>query len=221
MYHWLPFPKISRRAQRGLYWACACVADVSGFLMGYPSFKTGLGIAAILLSAMIFGAYAFTPYIKIGKKIYALTVDDSRSDPDDQPPAQTADRNFYPAPNSYSGLLTPTKMWWVFIGLALMATTGVYEFAVGKGHGWAVVVGAGLVVFCAAGAGYGDGSWGYRIARGQVCSVWRRFCCYRRELRTGLSDRVLHGPCLAVATRAIRGISSPPAAQAIALITAA
>ena len=36
----LSFFNISRRSQRRLYWASACLAAVAGFLIGYPNIKT-------------------------------------------------------------------------------------------------------------------------------------------------------------------------------------
>ena len=74
---------ISRSSQRRIYWASASLAAVSGFLMVYPNWQKGLGIAGILLGAMTMAAYAATPYIKIRGKIYALTVADSQPDPED------------------------------------------------------------------------------------------------------------------------------------------
>jgi hypothetical protein len=176
----LSFFDISRGSQRRIYWASACLAAVSGFLIGYPNWQKGLGITGILLGAMIMAAYAATPYIKIGGKIYALTVADSRPDPEDidtpagdhpgtdgAPHAHSGDPEFDPAPDSYSGMLTAAKMWWMLVVLAVIAAGNVYFFAVGRGGGWVAAAAAAFVALLAVGAGYGDASWGYPIARGQ------------------------------------------------------
>ena len=124
----LDFLHISRRSQRRIYWASACLAAVSGFLIVYPNWKTGLAIAGILSAAMTMAAYAATPYIKIGGKTYALTVNDRQPDPEDSSTAQTADPQFDPAPDSYSGMLTPATMWWLLVVLAVIAAANMYAF---------------------------------------------------------------------------------------------
>jgi hypothetical protein len=163
----LDFLHISRSSQRRIYWASACLAAVCGFLMVYPNWKTGLAIAGILFAAMIMAAYAATPYIKIGGKIYALTVRDRQPDPEDSSTAQTADPQFDPAPDSYSGMLTPATMWWLLVVLAVIAAANMYAFLFSDGDAAPAAVSATFLAVLAVGAGYGDASWGYRIARGQ------------------------------------------------------
>jgi hypothetical protein len=189
----LDFFGISRSTQRRIYWASACLAAVSGFLMVYPNWKTGLGIAALLLSAMTVMAYVSTPYLKIGGKIYALTVADSRPDPEDThtpaaghpgtdgaPTADSADPAFDPAPDSYSGMLTATTMWWLLVGLSVIAAVNTYAFLFSDGKAGAAAASAALLVFLAAGTGYGDASWDYPIAR-------------RQHLQLGLASLITAG----------------------------
>ena len=110
------YVKYSRSLQRRVYWSCAGLGAVAAFLAFYPDSKKGLGLALFFLGVMAVAAWAYTPYIKIGGKVYALTVQDSQRDSDENSdqPASTApatpERD--PAPDAYSGLLTATKMWW-------------------------------------------------------------------------------------------------------------
>ena len=173
----LSFFDISRGSQRRIYWASACLAAVSGFLIGYPNWQKGLGITGILLGAMIMAAYAATPYIKIGGKIYALTVSDRQPDPQDaltaasepdgRPDARKADPHVDPAPDSYSGMLTATTMWWLLVVLAVIAAANAYAFLFSDGKAAVAALGTGFVALLAVGTGYADASWDYPIARGQ------------------------------------------------------
>jgi hypothetical protein len=60
--------RLAQSAQRRIYWVCACLA-AGGALFG------GMTVAA----------YVTSSYIKIGGKIYALTVADGQPDPEDTP----------------------------------------------------------------------------------------------------------------------------------------
>lgn len=155
----LSFLKISRSTQRRIYWGCACGGALSGFLMGYPNWKSGIWIGLGFLGAMTLAAWAYTPYVKIGGRIYALTVDNSQPDPDvaltarddrldpnGALTARTTDRESDPAPDSYGGMLTRTAMWWLLVVIAVIAAGNAFGFAVGKGGGWAAAVAAGFLV---------------------------------------------------------------------------
>jgi len=161
------FFKHSRGSQRRTYWSCTCAAAIFGFLAVYPDLQKGLWMALFSLGAMIVIAYAYTPYIKLGGKIYALTVHDSRPDPDEAAAETTTGQQHDPAPDAYSGLLTAPKMWWVLVPLMLISAGNTYAFAIGEGEGWVAAIGITFLVFLAIATGYGDASWGYSIARGQ------------------------------------------------------
>jgi hypothetical protein len=176
----LSFFNISRSSQRRIYWASACLAAVAGFLIGYPNIKNAIGLAATLFAAMTVMAYVSTPYIKIDGKISALSVSDRQPDPDQsstapdtQPPrdgaprAKTTESQADRAPDSYSGFLTPATMWWLLVGLAAIAAGNTYAYLFSDGKAAPAAVSATLVALLAVAGGYGDGSWRYRIARGQ------------------------------------------------------
>jgi hypothetical protein len=163
--------KHSRRSQRRIYWCCACVGAVAACLAFYPDWKKGLGMALFFLGVMTVAAYAYTPYIKIGGKICALTVQDSRPDTDDRSvktharPAAGSEQD--PAPDAYSGIISAAKMWWLLIPLLVISSGNLFAFATGKGEAWVALIGIAFLVFLAVATGYGDASWGYGIARGQ------------------------------------------------------
>lgn len=161
----------SRSSQRRIYWSCGCVGAVATGLAFYPDWEKGLGMAGFFLGAMTVAAYAYTPYIKIGGKIYALTVQDSQPDAHDRSVKTHASASMEaehdPAPDAYSGLLSATKMWWVLIPVLVISSGNLYAFATGEGEAWVALIGIAFLVFLAVATGYGDASWGYGIARGQ------------------------------------------------------
>lgn len=165
---------LTRSTQRRIYWACAGMAAASGFLMAYPNWATGLGVAALFFAAMTAIAYATTPYLKIGGRIVALTAADSRPDPA-QPPAA----------DSYSGLLTAATLWWLLVVLALIAAADIYFAATGRGGGWIPAVAAAFLALLAVGAGYADASGNHPIAR-------------RQRLQFGVASLVTAGAFAAV-----------------------
>ncbi|OSC31474.1 hypothetical protein B8W67_16130 [Mycolicibacillus koreensis] len=122
----------------------------------------------MFVATFAFIAYAHTPYIKLGGKVYSLSVQDSVPDSDVAAEELAAkDPDYDPAPNSYSGIITETKVWWLMIGVAAIASINIYAFLTGDGEAWVAVGAAGFLAFLAVGAGLGDASWGYPIARGQ------------------------------------------------------
>lgn len=165
----LSFLNISRSAQRRIYWTCACVAGGCGTLSTYPTWDNAAALGIFLAAAMAAMAYVSTPYIKIGGKIYALTISAQRPDPDSAPDAEnvSAAQEADSTPDSYSGLLTAATMWWMLVVIAVVAAGNVYGFAAGKGEAWVAVTAATFLALLAVGTGYGDASWHYPIARRQ------------------------------------------------------
>jgi hypothetical protein len=164
------YVKYSRSLQRRIYWSCACLGAAAAFLAFYPASQKGLGMALFFLGVMTAAAYAYTPYIKVGGKVYALTAQDSRPDPDEDSDetsaTATAAPEHDPAPDAYSGLISATKMWWLLVPLLVISTGNVYAFASGRGEWWVAAIGMAFLVFLAVAMGYGDASWNYGIARG-------------------------------------------------------
>jgi hypothetical protein len=163
----LSFFKISLSSQRRIYWSCALFGAVSGFLMFLPNWKDGTVAALFALIPMTLFAYGYTSYIKIRGKIYALYLSDSLAEHDKTPAAAVAGQDYDPAPDSYGGIATAAKLWWVLIILIGMSVVLLYTFARGETDGLGGAIGAGILVFIAVPAGIGDASWDYPIARGQ------------------------------------------------------
>jgi len=156
--------KIGVEIQRRIYWVSVAVAAVFGAAMAYPKWTTGLWIAGILLGAMTVAAYTTTPYIKIGGRIFALSLADSQPESQAAPhPGDAID----PTPDSYSGMLSAAKMWWMLVIIAVIAGGNVYFAAVGREKGFIPWIAAAFIALLALGIGYADGSWDYPLARRQ------------------------------------------------------
>jgi len=156
--------------QRRVYWSCACLGAVAAVLAFYPDSKKGIWMGLFFLGVMVSAAFGYTPYIKVGGKVYALFAQDRRPDSDDDAvrsaEAAAADRAIDPAPDTYSGLLTPAKMWWLLVPILIISTGNIIAFASGKGEWWVAAIGLAFIVFLSVAMGFGDASWGYGIARG-------------------------------------------------------
>jgi hypothetical protein len=192
----LPFFGLRRSVERRVFWCMVAAAGLAAALRAYPTWHDALKLALVPIGAMTIGAWAYTPYIKIGGTIYALNLKDRRPDPDDEhdhdaslsdpdghpdfgeydddtadvddePLTHHAKPDSDPVADSYSGMLTPTTMWWVMVGLSVIAGGNAYAYLFSDGKAPVAIVMAVFVVLLALGTGYGDASWGYRIARGR------------------------------------------------------
>lgn len=162
------FLKVSRSTHRTIYWTCTAAAAACGFMVAYPNYKEGLLTIAFVVGGLVMTAYFNTPYIKIGGKIYALTVADSQPDPDvEDGQRELGGGDYDPAPDSYSGVLTPAKMWWGMVPLALMTGWSVWASSAGIQPWRYAFMGGGLLFVMASVGGLGDASWGYSVARRQ------------------------------------------------------
>lgn len=157
----------SHRSQRRTYWSCVGVAAIAGFFMAYPDWKKGLGLALFFFGAMTIAAYAYTPYIKLGRRTRTLTVQGSAPDGDGTLNTTPAARNGDPLADAYSGIISAAKLWWLIVGVVIISAGNFYAFVVGRGESWVAAIGAGLLVFLAVATGYGDASWKNSVARGQ------------------------------------------------------
>lgn len=151
-------------AQRRIYWLFACLAGVSGYLMCYPDREKGFGVAGLFFAAMVVAAYTATPYIKIGDRVFALSLADSRLD---DPEGTRSGSDIDPTPDSYNGMLSAATMWWMLVVISVIAGGNAYYAAVGREHGLVPWIMAAFLALLAIGVGYADGSWNYPIARRQ------------------------------------------------------
>lgn len=165
------YVKYSLSLQRRIYWSCASLGATAAFLAFYPDSEKGFGMGLFFLGVMIVAAYGYTPYIKIGRKVYALTIQNREIESDERSVQSSdtvaSDKDDGLAPDSYSGLLTSTTMWWLLIPLLVISTGNIYAFAFSTGEWWVAAIGLVFLVFLAVVLGFGDASWGHGIARGR------------------------------------------------------
>jgi hypothetical protein len=157
-----------RSWERRVFWGGTTAALPCVFVASLPDWKLGIGASLFGLAWMIFTAYWLGPSIKVGGKTYAFHVVDSLPDPapDGTPRPGSDDLDYDPAPDSYGGLTTAKKSWWVMILTSAMCVLCVIIRADDKPWWLAPVMGTFFVIL-SAGFGYGDASWGYPVARGQ------------------------------------------------------
>ncbi|MGV0836691.1 hypothetical protein [Mycolicibacterium thermoresistibile] len=153
-------------SQRRIYWICVCIASITAFLMSYPILSRCLQGAAFTFGAMTLLAYLYTPYIKIDGQIYALTEDNRTADADDAE-SDAGGATEPEGSDSYSGLLSSAKMWWIQVILIAMSVINIYAYLTGNGEWWVAGIGVAFILFFSLVIGYGDGSWDYPFARGK------------------------------------------------------
>lgn len=162
-------PFNNRQAGRRLFWTGFLVATMSAFLVAYPpDWKGGAWIALTAALLMLLTAYFSTSHLKFRGKIYAFNLKDSEPD---APPGANASRrsedpNYDPAPDSYGGMATAKKTWWLIVCAIAMCVLAVVIRAPDKPL-WLAPVMATAGVVIAITFGYGDATWDYQIARGQ------------------------------------------------------
>lgn len=157
------------QTERRFYWAGFVIAITSAFLIFYPpDAKTGIIFALLASFLMLSRAYMMTSYIKIRGKIYAFHVADSRPDPSpNNNPSNESRPEDDPAPDSYSGMATPGKVWTLLILGIAICSVNVVIYIVDQERLLLALIMAALLITLSAGFGYGDAIWGYPIARGQ------------------------------------------------------
>jgi hypothetical protein len=157
----------NRKLARCSFWLGLLIACVSAFFVAYPAdSKLRIGMSLFVAAITIFTAYMSTPFIKIRGKIYAFHISDSQPEEPDVAASVSADEPDHdPTPDSYGGIATAQKEWWIFIIAATIFGWNIVIFAEDKL--WVSVMSAVAFVALATGFGYGDASWGYKVARGQ------------------------------------------------------
>jgi hypothetical protein len=102
----------ARHVKRRIFWLGWLTADACAAASLLPlGMSTTVTVFVGFAFAIVFRAYFDTPYLKIGGRIYALTLSDSRPDPPrDGSPAQPMPP---PPHDSYSGVASAQTFWWV------------------------------------------------------------------------------------------------------------
>jgi hypothetical protein len=158
-------PSKDARTERRLYWVGALVASISAFLALYPDWRGGLGLAGALGGGLVLRAYMSTPYIIVRGRTFAFGLSHSR------PADAGIDADDDPAPDSYGGLATATKAWWLLVVVVMGCAFILWIWVTEEEGPWYAVGAAAAVVIVAIGIGHQDGSWSYPVARGQVLQL--------------------------------------------------
>lgn len=153
-----------RKLGRRIYWLGWLVNTLCFSLAALQrGWQPSLGFGLLCVFVAVFYAYMRTPYLKIGGRIYALSLNDSQPDSaagktTGPPPAARPDS--YP---THIGQVSARKIWWILVAFTCLVAVNVYFF------GWpaqAIFGTAVLTLFCA-GFGVDDATRKLPIARGQ------------------------------------------------------
>ncbi|MBB5163565.1 hypothetical protein [Mycobacterium sp. AZCC_0083] len=151
-----------RSRQRRAYWL--------GWLLGgslvvisvaHRGLDWALMLAGTITFYAVFWAFMKTPYLKLGDRILALTLDNRRPDPSsrandhDPSPDLPADRY---------GNLSAGAFWWL---ATLMISAGGAAVTIGGWHNIRLSLWAGFLTLAAGLVGYRDATGGFARARGQ------------------------------------------------------
>ena len=152
----------SRQLKRRIYWtgwmSTALCAAVSLLPLGI---RTTIIVFGGFGFAIVFWAWLTTPYLKIGRRTFALTMSDSRPDP--SPDADAETDSLAPPPDSYPGPVSAATVWWIFTILTLATAVGVFV----GGWIWQTASVAAVLTFLGGISGLDDASRRLPAARGQ------------------------------------------------------
>lgn len=156
-------PTKTESAERRLYWTGTLIATVSAFFTLYPpDWRGGLIFSGAVGAVLVVRAYMTRSYIRIRGRTYAFNLSDSHADDDAR-----RDNDYDPAPDSYGGLATALKTWWLFV-FVICACVFIVAVYLKQGDGrWYALGATAVIVVVALLAGNQDASWGYGVARGQ------------------------------------------------------
>lgn len=151
-----------RRLERRIFWTCSTLALFLWCVALLPrGWGTAVGCFVAFLGILTFGAYMRTPYLKIGGRIYAFSIQDARPDP--PRPGEPAPPPLPLPHDSYLGSVTARKLWWLIAVLICGVAAAVYL------TGWDVwtVAATCFVTALAAMGGIDDATRKLPVARGQ------------------------------------------------------
>jgi hypothetical protein len=158
-----------RSLERRIYWTGWAIGTLCMSLAGLPRGWQGVIVGALLGVFFAVGyAYFRTPYLKLGSRIYALTIPNSQPDqPEDggdsaQPPRLPHDSY------DFMGGITARNIWWVNVSLTCSMALGVIL------TGWDLPTALCTAFFVAiwAMSGIDDATRKLPIARGQKVQAY-------------------------------------------------
>jgi hypothetical protein len=161
-------PRTNLRAGRLVYWSGTLVASVCVFLMAYPpDWRSGITMSIFAGGAMIFIAYANTPFLKLRGRIHAFSNVDRRAEKNFQD-AGTRDRAVH---TEYGGGVSAAKSWWRACVMVAVLVFGVVVYFARDGSPWLAAVSMSLIVVVALVFGQRDAALENSIASRQ----WLQF----------------------------------------------
>ncbi|WP_157900646.1 hypothetical protein [Mycobacterium rhizamassiliense] len=153
-----------RKRARGLYWLSWLIStSCLSLAVLQRGWRVTLAFGLLCVFVAVFYAYMRTPYLKIGGRIYALSLNNIQPDP-------SAGKTIGPPPSappdSYSshiGQVSAPKIWWILVAFTCIVAGNVYAF------GWPTqaIFGTAFLTLLCAGAGIDDATRKLPIARGQ------------------------------------------------------
>jgi Ca2+/Na+ antiporter len=158
-----------RSLERRIYWAGWIIGILCMSLAFLPrGWRSVIAVALLCAFAAVVYAYFQTPYLKLGNRIYALTIPDSQPDePEDggdiaQPPRLPHDSY------DFMGGITAGNVWWVVVGVTCIAAANAILF------GWVLstILLAAFMVAVAAMLGVDDATRKLPIARDQKVQAY-------------------------------------------------
>lgn len=159
-----------RRLDRKIYWlgwliATSCIS----FAVLPRGWQASLAIGLLGVFAAVLYAYLRTPFLKIGGRIYALSINDSRPDP---PTGEVPEElPSAPPPDSYpttAGPVSARNLWWVLVALTCLMSVGVYLV----GWVWQVVLATVVLAVLGGIFGVDDATRKLPMARGQYVQAF-------------------------------------------------
>ena len=117
-----------------------------------------------MAGVLILRAYLNTSYVVVRGKTRAFNLPKSRSDHQ----GAVAEVS---APDSYSGITSAPKTWWLIVVVTSACTLMVVLFVISREGPWYAASAALTICLVAVVIGHQDGSWQYPIARGQLVQL--------------------------------------------------
>jgi hypothetical protein len=154
------FKKVELSTARKLYWSgCIGAALLGAVTVSRRGWAACLAVVFLISFLSLLRAYFQTPYLKIGRRVIAHSISDTLAEESDQSRSDSQD----PPADSYSGLATAPKQWWVFAALACILGGAVYSL----GWDWRGIFAVAFLTFLGAATGHDDSSRNLTMARGQ------------------------------------------------------
>ena len=149
-------------AQRRFFWGFTIAGSlIAGISAAYPHWATAVLASLGTCLAMSLYAYAWTPYLKIGGRIYASLTRNVNAEGPPTPvlrPSEPASAPVSVSDDPYAVLTTAAKAWWGWVALATLCSGGAWaHFAKGVG-GWGTTAFIALCLLILGFVGYVEAS---------------------------------------------------------------